>query len=232
MVTQSSETNQFEYESAPPAHHRSVVGGLSLAMAGLLIVTVAGTFWAGERVNDYNRQVARTYETIDSLHEISSSYKDAETGERGYLLTGDENYLDPYNRAVSLIPGELDDLYKCADDGLLTESDVNGLRKLGKLKLSELRHAIDLRRSGARPDAGVSVALSGLGKQTMDEIRALIHRMVLQKEQDANNIGRSSQIATYVRSGAFAGTALVNLLFLLWAYRKIRRRNQRSRGGR
>ena len=222
MATQSSETDQFEYES-PAVRHRSVVGGLSLAMAGLLIVTVAGTFWAGQRASQYNREVFRTYQTIDSLHEVMSSYKDAETGQRGYLLTGNQDYLAPYNKAISVLPAELDDLDSRAADGLLDHGDMDGLRKLGNQKLVELRRAIDLKQGPGRPGPAVSLALSDLGRQTMDEIRALIHRMVLQKQQDAIAYGNSSQTATYIRTGAFAGTALINLLFLLWAYRKIRR---------
>ncbi len=79
-------------------------------MAGLLIVTVAGTFLIGERVMFYNREISRAHQTVDALRELLSSYKDAETGQRGFLLTGNDDYLAPYNRAIGIVPGELTDL--------------------------------------------------------------------------------------------------------------------------
>jgi PAS domain S-box-containing protein len=221
MATQSSETNQFGYE-LPPAQGRSGVRDLFLAMAGLLIVTVAGTFFIGERVMFFNHEVSRAHQTVDSLRELMSSYKDAETGQRGYLLTGDEDYLAPYNRAISVVPGELTDLDHRAADGLLAHNDVDELRRLGDQKLAELRQTIDLRSGSGGFSAALAIVQSGVGKETMDSIRDLVHRMVLQKDQDAVGFENSSQIATYIRTGAFAGTTLINLLFLTWAYKKIR----------
>src|SRR5580698_816230 len=134
MATQSSETNQIRYE-LPPVPRRSALRGLFLAMAALLIVTVAGTFFIGQRVMFYNREVSRAHQTVDSLRELLSSYKDAETGQRGFLLTGDEDYLAPYTRAIGVVPGELSDLDQRAADGLLARSDVDELRRLGNQKL-------------------------------------------------------------------------------------------------
>jgi PAS domain S-box-containing protein len=222
MATQSSETIQFGYE-LPPAQRGSGLRSLFFAMAALLIVTVAGTFLIGERVLAYNQQVSRAHQTVDSLRELMSSYKDAETGQRGFLLTGDEDYLAPYNRAIGIVPGELADLDHRAADGLLARSDVDDLRRLGDQKLAELQQTIDLRRGPGGFSAALAVVKSGAGKETMDSIRDLVHRMVMQKEQDAIGFENSSQIATYIRTGAFAGTALINLLFLIWAYNRIRR---------
>jgi PAS domain S-box-containing protein len=221
MSTQSSETNQFGYE-LPPAQLRSGVRGLFIAMAGLLIVTIAGTFLTGQRVMFYNQEISRAHQTADSLRELLSSYKDAETGQRGFLLTDDEDYLAPYNRAIGVVPGELADLDHRAADGLLARSDVDELRRLGDQKLAELHQTIELRRGPGGSSAALAVVKSNVGKETMDSIRDLVHRMVMQKEQDADGFWNSSQTATYIRSGAFAGTALINLLFLIWAYNRIR----------
>jgi PAS domain S-box-containing protein len=222
MATQSSETNQFEYELPPPTQRRSLVRSLFIAMAALLIVTVAGTFFIGQRVMFFNQEVSHAHQTVDSLHELLSSYKDAETGQRGYLLTGDEDYLAPYNRAIGVVPGKLTDLDQRATDGLLARSDVDELRRLGDQKLAELHQTIELRRGSGGFSAALAVVKSGFGKETMDSIRDLVHRMILQKEQDTIELGHVSAIATNVRTIAFAGTALLNLLFLIWAYNRIR----------
>jgi PAS domain S-box-containing protein len=223
MATQTSETDQFQHELPAGAGRRSSFGGLFVAMAALLMVTVAGTFLIGQLVLSYDGKISRDHGTIDALHELMSSYKDAETGQRGYLLTGEEKYLDPYNRAVTVIPGELADLNDRAAIGLLAKNDVDELHRLGDGKLSELQNTIDLRRGPGGLSAGLTVVKSDVGRETMEVIRALVHRMILQKQQDAAGLERDYRIATNVRTAAFAGTGLINLLFLLWAYNQIRR---------
>lgn len=223
MPTQSLENTQSQYEPFAPVRRKSGVLGLFLAMAALLIVTVAGTFLIGQRAIFYNHEVSRAHQTVDALRELMSSYKDAETGQRGYLLSGDQNYLIPYNNALGILPSEFTDLDQRADEGLLAHSDVEHLHQLGDLKLAELKQTIGLRETAAGLGAALPVVKSNAGEKTMEDIRDLVHQMILQKEQDTLVFERDSDIAGYVRSGAFAGTTLINLLFLLWAYTQIRR---------
>jgi len=232
MVTQSSETDQFEHELISPAERRSDfrradVGGLFLAMAALLVITVAGTFFIGQYVLHLDGEVSRSHQTIDALHELLSSYKDAETGQRGFLISGDEGYLQPYIKAIGTIPVEQADLDNRASDGLLARNDVDGLRRLGDQKLAELDQTIETRRGPGGFSAAQAVVKSDIGLKTMDAIRDLVHRMVLQKEQDSISLAHGSVVMTYIRTGAFAGTGLINLLFLAWAFNRISREIRR-----
>src|ERR1700677_4730130 len=95
------------------------VSALFWAMAALLVVTVAETYWIGQRRIQYDRSVLRLHNTVDALNAVLSTYKDAETGQRGYLLTDKQDYLAPYNAAVSHINGQLSDLDSRVTEGLL-----------------------------------------------------------------------------------------------------------------
>src|ERR1700722_8428563 len=117
MTAQSSEANQFEPELPVAARLRPFdIGGLFLAMTGLLLLTLAITFFAGQKALQADRAILRVHGTIDALNDVMSSFKDAETGQRGYLLTGDPDYLTPYEKAVAILPQRLSDLDARAAD--------------------------------------------------------------------------------------------------------------------
>ena len=115
---------------------------------------------------------AQNGEITADCNRLLSSLLDAETRQRGFLLTGDESYLESYNRAVQALPNELASL-----KGLLAArpSESHHLVQLNALindKLAELRKTIELRRrEGAAP--ALAVALSDQSKQSMDAIRAV-----------------------------------------------------------
>jgi PAS domain S-box-containing protein len=223
MAAQSSETGPSQYEPTALDRRPSGAGGLFLAMAALLIVTLAGTFYTEQRATYYAHEVTRSHQTVDSLRDLMSSYKDAETGQRGFLLTGNPSYLSPYTSAIGLIPTQLADLDQRAADGLLDPADVDRLRRLGDRKLAELKQAIDLRQSPKGLSAAQPLVMSNVGENTMSDIRALVHHLILQKEQQTSDYEHHAAIASYVRTAAFAGTTIINLLFLQWAYKRIRR---------
>jgi PAS domain S-box-containing protein len=137
--------------------------------------------------------------------------KDAETGQRGYLLTGQDSYLAPYNAAVQAIPGQLDDLRKLnLDPG--QQARIVSLRPLIAAKLAELKGPIDLRRTGAAA-AALQVTSSGRGKQTMDQIRAAIAAM--QAAEVSLLEQRSQRAAAAARGMGFVMASGAGLLLIV-----------------
>ena len=195
---------------------RSAIGALFLSMAILLVVTVAGTYWIGDLAIQDSRTIGNVHATIDVLNDVLSTYKDAETGQRGYLLTHDESYLTPYKSAVNLIPSQLADLDAKARAGLLPQQDVDQLRHLGDLKLAELKKTIDLAQQPSGSIAALAVVRTNVGKEYMDNIRDLSHRVISDKQQHAARLRLAEQHMSDLRTAAFAGTTIINLLFLLW----------------
>jgi PAS domain S-box-containing protein len=197
------------------------------AMALLLVATVAVTYWIGQVRTQYGRSLLRVHNTVDALNVVLSTLKDAETGQRGYLLTGNSTYLSPYTSAVGRVDGQLADLDVRVNEGLLDKDDVSRLRELCHEKMAELKLTIDQQRGPEGSAAALATVKSNVGKQTMDDIRTLITRMIDQGEQRQLDIEKEIERITDIHTLAFAATAAVNLLFLAWAFNQIQQEMRR-----
>jgi PAS domain S-box-containing protein len=102
---------------------------------------------------------------------LLSSMKDAETGQRGYTLNGNEDYLEPYNQALASITGDLADVRQSGDAVGLDHDTLAGLEKNVARKLSLSAHAVDMRRTQGL-DAALNLQHTDDGKKSMDAVRA------------------------------------------------------------
>jgi diguanylate cyclase (GGDEF)-like protein/PAS domain S-box-containing protein len=142
---------------------------------GMLLSLVSAvaflSYFAGTR---YVAAVAAVDETLAvqvAIDGTLSLLKDAETGERGYLLTGDEQFLEPYRAARDGLPLQLANLESVARADVIQAEHA---RKLSDLALSEqtfIERVVALRRDG-QGDQVSELVQSGKGKQLMDAIRA------------------------------------------------------------
>ena len=120
-----------------------------------------------------NQRIVQTHQAIVSLDELLSQVQDAETGQRGYLLTGEEPYLAPYSTALKSIPAQLDEISRMTSINSGQDERLVVLRQYIDAKLAELAQTIDLRRAGQEA-AALSLVRSDAGKLDMDAIRAQI----------------------------------------------------------
>jgi signal transduction histidine kinase len=196
---------------------RSVV--LPLAVGFLLLLgVVAALTWFGAQRGIANAAVQRTLEVELRLSQILSLMQDAETGQRGYLLTGDKSYLQPYEDSRRAIDSAVEELRTqlLRDARLLSHLDA--LKKLIDEKFAELASSIQQRRSGSPVDAVALISI-GVGKRLMDSIRSVLVEMravqggVLAEHQDnvekANARLRFGTIAAFLLLLGVAGFALV-----------------------
>ncbi len=172
--------------------------------AGVLIVIgVLGVaaYINTQRLVESQKWVVHTHEVLENLGDILSVMKDAETGQRGYIITGQDNYLQPYNQAMGLIDSRLNRLGELTKDDPRQQPDLVRLRALAQEKLAWMRQAIDIRgRSGL--EAAVAFTATGQGEKAMDDIRALIDQMQ-KRERD---LLQSRQQAASVRTFWTLGT--------------------------
>ncbi|HEY2858744.1 MAG TPA: CHASE3 domain-containing protein [Terracidiphilus sp.] len=141
-------------------------------------------------------RVAHTREVLFNLETTESLLKDAETGQRGFLLTGDAHYLEPYKTATSLITPQLDGLAHLVADNARQVESAARLRSLADEKLSELQQTVDLDRAG-KHDQARALVLSDRGKTLMDQIRAVIGSM--RSEEQRIEAIRRARYATSIR---------------------------------
>lgn len=182
------------FGSTPTQRNTAMVG-----FAALILLAIVGlSYREWYQYHRANIDAARTREVLDSFDSLFSSLIDADTGQRGFLLTGADRYLEPYDRAVRAIPGELGNLRRLLASRQSDSADLERLTNLVHQKLRELRQAIDLRRTqGAGP--ALDIVLSDRGKRTLDELRAIYstiqHRQTSAQHEASLNREAAAQIA-------------------------------------
>src|SRR5579863_819002 len=135
----------------------------------LVIVVLFYVDWRAFRAAE--RQVNETRQLQLQTDTLISSITDAETGQRGYLLTGDRKYLAPYEKAVAAIPGELKALTRTAAATNREVKQVAFLQSLIHDKMADLKRTIEV-RDQAGADAALALMRTDEGRLTMDEVRS------------------------------------------------------------
>ena len=135
-----------------------------------------------QRLREMNRQVVHTHKVIESLEKVLSVLKDAETGQRSFILTGKVIYLEPYNTAFLEIPKILNDVTSLTEDNPPKQNSLQQLDKLSFKKLTELKEAIKIRRN-AGLEATRKVINVDRRKHLMDKIRALVDQMITYEQK-------------------------------------------------
>lgn len=199
---------------------------LFLAAAALLLVSFAFTYRVGQDALRATHTQAHQRFVIQHLDQLTATMTEAETGQRGYLITGEEAYLAPYREAVGQIQGELEDLHRLVKSGDLSGEDVKQAERLTKEKLAELEKTIEARRTRGL-DAALAIVRTGQGRKLMIELRKQTAGMRRIEEGEFDQATREAEQATATRTATFALTALANVIFLGWVYRRITREMRR-----
>jgi signal transduction histidine kinase/DNA-binding response OmpR family regulator/CHASE3 domain sensor protein len=150
---------------------------LGLAAATLFFVATGAVAYVNfQTLKQDSALVVRSGDTLTALEDVLSIVKDAETGQRGYLLTNRNSYLDPYNAAVQGIGARLDLLQRLTLDNPTQQDRLGSLKQHIGAKLAELRQTIDLHQNQG-PAAALAVVQTDRGKQDMDAIRDQVSAM-------------------------------------------------------
>jgi PAS domain S-box-containing protein len=155
-----------------------------------------------------------TYEVLRSIDETAARLVDAETGQRGYLLTGNEAYLDPYREAIKNLDQVTSHLKDLTSDNPNQQKRIQTMEPLIEKKLAELQRTIDLRRNEGLAAAN-EVVQDGSGKQWMDQIRALASEMA-NEENDLLRLRTQKANESIARSArTIAAGTLVSISLLV-----------------
>lgn len=197
---------------------------LLLGLLGLLIAAIVGaTLSLVKQVSDQG-WVERTLSERSLLLHTLSTLRDAETNQRGFLLSGDESFLGPYNAATRQIHSDLEALGEALADNPAQMLRLNRLRSITGARMSALRERIDERW---RAPASVSIDKFKLGSRLMDDAREMIQGMIDQEEQVLIVQAAS---ARWTSIGAEAGvlTSLILAVLLGWAIQQESHREMRQ----
>lgn len=206
----------------------SLMVGAGVAVA-LLAANVAVTSKNIQALKDDTQRVAETYQTIASLEGVVSLAKDAETGQRGFIITGDAAYLDPYYQAVAKAKAAIATVDLLLKNDPRQQSQIVTLRDSLDKKLNKLAQTIALRQN-AGFEAAQQMVLTNQGKQEMDNIRAVVDEMVraervllVERSRQATRAYQTA-VVTSLLSGLLALGALIAFLTALRKYLDTRDR--------
>jgi protein-histidine pros-kinase len=198
---------------------------LGIASALLLTLLVAMLFYANSasqllmEVQEYSWQA-------DKLDALRIEVLNAETGARGFLVTGDEDYLDPFREGVTTMNAILSDIDKHPDKPRLNAKEFAHLKRLINAERTALSTAIDIRQKNLDPPE----AVMDRGKDTMNEIRDSLNRLEARLSADnathlvgsLSFLGKSRWAMIALFSGAFI--LLLGLFVLMQKQVRLRRR--------
>ncbi|OUL18383.1 ATPase [Nostoc sp. RF31YmG] len=154
---------------------KKIAAGFGLA-ATLLILTGMVFYQNTKLLINTTNQEKITEEKIYTQEKLLSLLKDAETGQRGYLLTGEELYLQPYQAAIADIDAEIQKLKQLTANQPKKQQQLTTLERLIAAKLAELKETIEFRQNKGF-DVSLKLVLTNRGKILMDDIRKLIAEM-------------------------------------------------------
>ncbi len=135
-----------------------------------LLLSGAISFSYNRLLKEYRDAVDHTFRVLSAIDTVLLRLQDAETGQRGFIITGDDDYLAPFRPSRDTIPRALDELQALVTDNASHQPQVAALRKLSADKLDELQDTIVTRRDDGF-DAARSKVVRNEGKATMDAIR-------------------------------------------------------------
>jgi len=192
-----------------------------LALAVFLVVGVV-SYHSVRQLTETASWVAHTHRVLETLESTFVGLTKAESGERGYILTGDERYLEDYQDPRTAIAREIKTLRELTQDNANQQRRLDRLEPLIANRLTVLQEAIDARRAPTNGfEAALKIVQAARGRQAMDEIRGLIDemqaeesRLLAERTKEADESARNTTL-TIVLGTALAFVLLAALGFAL-----------------
>ena len=199
-----------------PSLRRLRVGSaVAVAVIAINAAITVSNLW---KIRDDWRALSSSHEAATALDDLIARLRDAETGQRGFLLTREASYLEPYDRARSAFNDTL------ARIGSLSASDPAMARRVAEIgattvaKLAELEETLRLERTQG-PEAAIAVVKTGRGRDLMDSLRGQVAVIHAEEDSRRRRLEREMRRAITWTINLFAATSTVALILLMAVHR-------------
>jgi diguanylate cyclase (GGDEF)-like protein len=193
--------------------HSIRFGVLAIAVCGIaaLATGLQVAVWV-RQVGEMSMAQEAANDQIVELRNVMDAILDLETGQRGYLLAGQEAYLEPYNNGRKNLEPALAALTDLFTHGPATRDAINEIVDLVRAKEKVAAHAVELRQAGGL-DLALASIKTGEGKRLMDEFRQKADQLLAQLRQERSHLAK--QIHSKFRQVAILGAAVILLILLV-----------------
>ncbi len=204
----------------------SIVRRANLLMFGVLVsilLLVCGVTWVQiDQARTARRWSQHTDDVIITIKDLDLAIRNAETGQRGFLLTGRDEYLLPYDTAIGRVTFLTGELQRLTADNPVEQARLQALSPVLQHKLEELAQTVQLRRSLGL-DAALAIVLTDSGRNSMKRIEAILGTMADDESGLlARRMAAADRRGLWVRRLLLAGMVTA-LLALAWAARMLNR---------
>lgn len=182
----------------------------AFGLTGLILAVVAAVgYFSTSRLVETDQWVKHTYEVRQGLSELIFLFSDAESAQRGYVLTGKPEFLEPYRNAMSKTPEVYGRLRQLTADNSDQQRRLEALKPILDAKIERMRQTVAARESGGFELASKLVQ-DGEGKNLMDQIRSVTNEMdsqearLLQRRRDESEQNASAAQFS-ILGGSLAG---------------------------
>lgn len=197
--------------------------GAGLAVAGMILLLVAGLLYrTGRSSIEASEWVSHTHEVLGELEATLSAVAEAQTAARGYIITGQEVFLEPYQAAAPGVRANLDRLKSLTADNPSQQRHLAMLESAVAEKLDSLQQNIDLRKQKGFEAAQQRVA-TGIGTRQMNQVRTIISEMKQEEEDLLKRRAVEFRASTRKTSLMFSCVIFLEFLLLGVVYYVLRR---------
>jgi len=191
---------------------RKIAAGFAISF--VLLAGIGGVSYSSiSALMRTSYRVAHTHEVLEHTSTLLSYLKDEETGQRGYVITGDEAYLEPYQGGLAGTAKTLKDLRELTADEPNQQKRLDEVEALVVAKHDELKRTIELRRKGDVAQT-IKLVTGGEGKKYMDEIRGLLGQMERDERDLLRQRGEEAESAASASRATILWGTVVCLLFV------------------
>jgi signal transduction histidine kinase len=202
--------------------------GLLLGVAFVLLIVIAGMItWLVEQSATDSALVAHTLRVQNTLSELLLNVRRAESGQRGYLFTNQQRYLDDFNEAGPEVDEQIQELHDLVLDNPTRLAEVARIKEVVTAKFAEMHNTIELNKNGEREEAR-RLVLGGAGRDLAAELRKLTEAAVVDETRLLNERSTRSRFNSQTLLAiSLIGTILIVLIGATSIY--LVQRNYRQR---
>ncbi|MDR0265842.1 MAG: response regulator [Sphingobacterium sp.] len=189
--------------------------GFSLVV---LLISSAASYVGIQEQNRHRQELAVTRKIISTANTLINSLQGAETGNRGFLLTGKESYLEPFNMALKSLPLELQEITALTKSDTLQKVRVDSLLTAAQWRLDILKKSVDIKKRGGT----VSIAHLDESKKAMDKCRAIIKDIIHYEDDNIDKKSANLDNSSFITTLFIVISALLSLIITTYFYFRLR----------
>ena len=188
--------------------------GLGFGLILVILLVIEGLVYENtQRLIDDSRWVAHTHDVLDAATAMQIAMLDVETGARGFILTGEDGYLDPYRLGQSAATSALEDALRLTADNAVQQRRLRNLRALLTQQLATYAQFIQERSKSL--EQGLAAVKTGTGKRGMDGIRSALAEVRAEEEELLQIRARASEASADASTNTIIGGTLLAALLVI-----------------